>query len=257
MNANILSLQDQVDSLWQNLTALRGALGQDLPPQDSYAYTNDTARAVAAPQASMIDPALSRGKLISPGQQRSQAPPNSSYSFDIARSSLQSMGITSEDGMDASAIQQEHGVGSNNFAADQNTYQLHHTSQPIASISREEGLRLINVYESDMGVMFPIIDIVRIVQYATLFMGIGDHLRKSGDSVKSSQGIDFSADDEDLNVLKIVLAIGLVIDAGGYSDLAKRLFDTTAKHKGNSFESEATMGSITIMTLSVSSDDPA
>lgn len=101
MSGQISDLQGQVEALWHHVNSLRTMLGQDasspssLPPvRDPYAYNNEAARSVQAPQASMmIDPALSRGKIASHQNRSHSTHSNAQPNYDLARSSLQSMGL--------------------------------------------------------------------------------------------------------------------------------------------------------------------
>ena len=242
MSANILSLQEQLDALYQNVTALRTALGQEVPQQDPFAYNNDSSRPMPAPQASMIDPALSRNKQTAPYQPRNQGAPHSAYSYDIARSSLQSMGIT--EGMEGS-VGQDNRISA---ASDQEQLRLHPSAEALASISKEETMRLIGVYDQEISIMYPIIDVVKVTQYGTLVIGLGLAVKQTNQSVKSAGGMDFSGHEE-MDILKLVLAIASAIEGGPQSDFGRRLFEVS--FSGKEFQAQASLSSIQIMVLSV------
>ena len=94
MNATIQSLQEQVDNLYSNLSALRtsqetnGLLQQQGPPYPRLPSLTHSPTS-QPPYQSSISP---RGK-----HPRFQGPTSSAFNFDVANSSLQTMGITDVD----------------------------------------------------------------------------------------------------------------------------------------------------------------
>ena len=238
MSAHILSLQEQIDSLWNNISQLRTAVGHELP-QDFFTLHNDPSRSMAAPQAPMvIDPALSRGKAPA-HQQKYQNTSNSSFSYDIARSSLQSMGI------DASA----NSATSRHPSPNQGFTSLHPDTEPLASFTKDEGMRMCGVFDDEIGVFFPFIDMSRVVQYATLVLSLGEAVQKSGQTSKGNS--DIPAADEDMDVLKLVLANATLVDSDGQNPFAKRLFDSTYAAKGSGLQGKASLPQIQITLLTV------
>lgn len=250
MHAHIMSLQEQVDTLWHNLNSLRATLGHEIPQQEvPYNYGNEQARQQSAPQAPMvIDPVLNRSKA-SPQQSRFQGPTSSAYSFGIARSSLQHMGVTSpDDGLDASAESHDGAEPSGRTLPKGASTFLHPNLHAIASVSKEEALRLVQVYEDEMGLMYPILDIARIRQYAMLVFGLGDAAHKKALIVKGSGETE---EDLEFDLLRLILAIALVCESNGYDALAKALYDGTSYTREDSLDGNIDIRRIQVMTLAV------
>lgn len=105
MSNQINDLQGQVDALWHHVNSLRAMLGQDtslptsLPPvRDPYVYNNEASRAAQVPQASMmIDPSLGKSKVASQQTRSQSAHSNTQPNYDLAKSSLQTIGLAASE----------------------------------------------------------------------------------------------------------------------------------------------------------------
>ena len=84
MNAQVQSLQEQVNTLWQSINSLRSALGHEIVPQpDTFTLNEDNERLIQPAQASMlIDPALGPNQG-SPRQSKYQVCVNVLASIDV------------------------------------------------------------------------------------------------------------------------------------------------------------------------------
>ncbi|KAI9727559.1 MAG: hypothetical protein M1828_006501 [Chrysothrix sp. TS-e1954] len=248
MHAHIMSLQDQVDTLWHSLNSLRTSLGHEIPQHEmTYNYGGEQARANTAPQAPMvIDPALHRSKS-SPQQSRFQGPTSSAYSFGIARSSLQHMGVTSpEDGLDDDGTIQSQVPPQNHDGVKEPHYHLHPSLHAISALTKDEALRLCQIYEDEMGLMYPVVDFSKIKQYATLLFGLADSGMRRTLIV---QGKGDALEDPDLDLVRLVLAIALVCESSGHNDLATSLYDGTSYKRKDGFEGNIDIQRIQIMIL--------
>ncbi|KAI9670670.1 MAG: hypothetical protein M1831_005890 [Alyxoria varia] len=234
MQSQILTLQDQVTSLWNNLSQLRTAVGQELPSQqDYYGYSNDASRSIAAPQAPMvIDPSLGRSnKDVAHHQERYQPPPttSSSMSHDIARSGLQSMRNMGKEGSPQAAQAtanhpQNGGPLAGSSSQSNNNIGLDPSFEPLAMLSKDDALRLFALYEDEVGLKYPILDMNRMSQYATLVFTLGEAVAKSN---QRARGGVHDADDE-FEMIKLVVAIALAAESKGQnSNLGKRIFETS------------------------------
>ena len=248
INAQVQLLQEQVNVLWQNLNSLRSSLGHEgLPQLDDLLYLNDNSQSNRPAKGNVvIDPALSRNQS-SPHHNKYQGPTSSQYNFDLARSSLQSMGITTEDGQELGA---QRNRGSSPSSPRLGRPQLHPAVQAMTEISKEEGLRLCRVYEDEMGLMYPILDMQRVQQHATLVFALGEAVSRSGNSAFGLKSEIQS--DPDLEILKLVLANALVAESGGTSQLGKRLYDSCAKSADVGLQDQANLKNVQTLALVVS-----
>lgn len=90
----------------------------------------------------------------------------------------------------------------------------------LVSIERHEALRLIQVYNEAVGVLYPCVDLVEIES----------HAMDLWDSVKPGQNDSHSDEDGLLDrnseVLKVIIAIALVHEGNGFSEQGSALMDS-------------------------------
>lgn len=243
MNAHIQSLQEQVDNLLNNVASLRRAIGQDLPASDDiFGHEQSLQRHLGAPQASMTAGAVASSQDPHAGYKNSANP---SYAFDVAHSNLRSMGISaSEQEVDSSSM---HRVDTSNENVNIDPL-LHSSKDPIWNVGKDEALRLFRVYEEEVGVMYPLLEIEAIQRHATHFFAFADAAFRTG--LARPSGAD-GMYDEDMDILKLVLAIALLCNASVESQMASRLFESVCKSTESRFLGNVNLKGIRILTLTV------
>lgn len=216
-------LQNQVSDLSAQVHELRTR--QDVaiafPAPDPLYNPDGHARAMSASRT--LPP------LVSPKRQPPQrvlpqfhGPTSSMYGFDIAKSSLQTMGVTNNTG-DEGQMSTERSRAASPLPAP--SLQSHPHKDPLWLIDQKEVSRLIHVYEEEIGIMYPVVEINKLTKHAnSLYKFIGASLR-TGFGQVGLPGSD-SFDDEETVVLKMVLAITLVVEGSGRSELGQRFFET-------------------------------
>ncbi|KAK4543731.1 hypothetical protein LTR36_005376 [Oleoguttula mirabilis] len=269
MTGHIASLQDQVNALWNDLSNLRAQLGHPpplpppmqqqqhmvqqpphlSPPQQQQHHTPIDPSLQSAPfpshrpsysmpQASPgapvahMTPNMSRPKSQSQSLQPSfRGPTSDEFNFGVAKSSLQTMGITGHEGTeDGSGLaglgtadpSPAHSPPARNRAQFLQSY--HADKDPIWGISQEETMRLCSVYEDEMGLMYPVLDMYKVTAYATKLYRFMEAAHRTGLMQQGMPGSD-SIDDEDTNILKMVLATALTVEGSGRSELGRKLFE--------------------------------
>ncbi|KAK5160103.1 hypothetical protein LTS14_002210 [Recurvomyces mirabilis] len=264
MAGQIESLQEQVNMLYHDLSHLRTQLGQGPPPPMQHPPPPPAPVAQPAPPHQQhqqqqqqynaaIDPSLQsyyqpprsafQGQKASPGapianmspganRHRSQSqsqqpsfrgPTSAEFNFDVAKSSLQTMGISGvEEGSgDATGDANPTPSGSpprqvlDHWNADKD---------PIWKTTQEEAMRLCQVYEDEMGLMYPVLDIQKVMAYATKLYRFMEAAHRTGLMQQGFPGGD-AIEDEDTNILKMVMAVAMTVEASGRSDLGRRLFE--------------------------------
>lgn len=98
-----------------------------------------------------------------------------------------------------------------------------------------------------MGLMYPILDMTRVSQHATLVLTLGDAVHRLG-SAACAPGNEVQMD-ADMEILKLVLACALVVESGGRSQLAKRLYSTCARPSEVGLQNQVNLKNIQILTL--------
>ncbi|KAF2172583.1 hypothetical protein M409DRAFT_17814 [Zasmidium cellare ATCC 36951] len=245
MSNQIAMLQDQVNALYEGLNTLRAQMGQGMgvgqqptpidPSLQSAPYPSHRGsypNLHASPGASMLSPSAPRPRNQSHSKQNSfRGPTSSAFNFGVAKSSLETMGITSQ-GDEGNNGSGGAGTGTAEVTPDRSPVgsnmqvlqSIHAQKDPIWSISQEEALRLCRVYEDEMGLMYPVLDVNKVVDYATKLYRFMEAAHRTGLMQQGLPGAD-SIDDEDTNILKLVLATALTVEACGRSDLGQRLFE--------------------------------
>ena len=226
MSTHVQSLQEQVNNLYANLEALRH--GQEYIVQPIHAQESFPLHPALAHSGSpglyrnASPPAQGHGS-----QPRFQGPTSSAFSFDVARSSLQTMGIT------APGMQEEAGYdddemiprGSPRQQAPTASMTVHPNKDPLWKMSKEEAIRLCRAYEEEMGIMYPIIDMEKLITQANMLFDFTEAAARTGLMKRAMPGPDRLANN-DVNVLKMVLATALIVEGEGQSDLGRMLYES-------------------------------
>jgi hypothetical protein len=129
------------------------------------------------------------------------------------------MGITQESTMDESAMPSDRTATASPLEA----VPPHSTKDPLWSITREEAVRLCNVYEEEIGIMYPLFDIEVIIKHVnTLWIFLEAALRSGVGHMPGADAIH----DDDTNLVKMILAAALILEGDGQSDLGQRMFES-------------------------------
>jgi hypothetical protein len=262
MAAHMASLQEQVNMLFDNLNNLRGSLGQPTPPVSQQIQQQppppppQQQQQQSMPAQSQsntpIDPSLQNHAFglprapsaapmsISPSQTKSRSfsqqqvqtsyrgPTSTEFSFGVADNSLQTMGITdgsAEHSGDAvhplaaltSSDQMERNM--------QMIQDVHDEKDPIYSVTKEEALRLCRVYEEEVGVMYPVVNINTVMEYTERLYSFIDAARRNGLVQQGFPGAD-AIDDENTIILKMIIACASTMEHAGGSELGRNMFES-------------------------------
>ncbi|KAF1837184.1 fungal-specific transcription factor-like protein [Decorospora gaudefroyi] len=247
MSAHISSLQQQVDDLFHNLSTLRtqmdlqsnGSIGTPFDHQDYQ-------------QTPMLPPpsARSRSKSFSK-LPRFHGPTSNAFNVGVARSSLKTMGIsTGEDGDDEGIV--THDATPRASPPISNTMlqkrSMHADKDPIWSISKHEAIRLVHVWHEEMGVMYPILDVPKVLRYTEMLFTFVEAAARSGLMQGALPGSDAMMD-EQISVLKLVLAITLVLEGGGKDALGEKLFTNVHRVVDKALTEPVSLQGITLLVL--------
>lgn len=219
MKDQITTLQDQVNSLFTNLNDLRTQQRTSLDPPNFDALSREGSQVFTPLQHGSVRPRVRHPRF--------QGPTSSAFNFDVARSSLQEMGIATpaEDGtvddLTTAHVTPAVSPPPSQLASVSNS--IHPSKDPIWSIKREEALRLCRVYEEEIGIMYPLVDIGKITQQVNLLYTFMEAAMRTGFAQRGQPGSD-GLQDDNTNILKMILATTLVVEGSGQSDLGLRLY---------------------------------
>jgi len=273
MTVHLASLQDQVTFLLANLNQLRGALGQEMFTNEDIYYHSQvnqaSAAALAAPTptvaaaAPLVDPTLQARKQTS-NQPRFQGPTSPAFSLGLARSSLQSMGITGtdeavddlRDAIAAEISKNPQESSTNQRQQPQSQSQSDQISRhpqsrdPLWVLNKEEMLRLCAVYEDEIGVMNPLFDIQEVRSHATLLYSFIDAAARN--MAPGTQTGPDEIHDESTDLLRLILAIALVAEGTGQSELGQKLFDSVNQARNFRMVHSPALKDVQLVVLMVS-----
>lgn len=226
MTANIQALQEQVDSLYASLSALRTTPENNGPLQPGHgSYPRPPSPSRPTSRSSFqnsMSPSQPRGK-----HPRFQGPTSSAFNFDVANSSLQTMGITEADLPGEEALNyeetplnsppQQQSVVTSIFAPPP-------AKDPIWKVGKEEAIRLCRVYEEEIGITYPMLDIEKTIERAHLLFTSNESATRTG-LMKGLPGLE-NLDPDEINIIKTILATTLTVEGSGQSELGRMLFDS-------------------------------
>ncbi|KAJ5570406.1 uncharacterized protein N7459_009836 [Penicillium hispanicum] len=216
MKSQITTLQDQVNSLFSNLNELR-AQKPSFEPSSFDHLSRDGSQTVFTPMSGTLPMAQSR-------HPRFHGPTSSAFNFDVAKSSLQSMGITpAEDGIPDDLTTAHVTPAGSPSHLGPGVSKIHPTKDPIWTIRRDEAIRLCKVYEEEIGIMYPVVDIAHVINQANLLYTFMEAATRTGFAQHGLPGADSLQDDNSI-ILKMILATTLIVEGGGQSGLGQRLY---------------------------------
>lgn len=226
MNAHLSSLQEQIDNLYANLNALRSG---DIGPNKGLMTGSMSQRSIQS-----TSPALTY--RAPPKVPRFQGPTSSAFSFDVAKNTLQNMGYPGlETGEDGNGIQDDTPAGSP--PTRRAVLPSHPFKDPLWAITKEEALRLCVVYEDEVCIMYPFLDMNWVVQVVNTQYGFMEE-----SSPKNGKNLNIEpaspVPEQDLDILKMALAIASAIECSGQSEFANRLYENTKRAADNILHAE-------------------
>ncbi|KAF7676888.1 hypothetical protein GT037_005100 [Alternaria burnsii] len=246
MSTHITSLQQQVDDLFQNLNALRAQVDVQSNGSIGTPFNPDYQQTPMLPPQS----ARSRSKSFSK-HPRFHGPTSNAFNVGVARSSLKTMGINAgEEGEDDGILTRDATPRASPPILHPMVPKrpLHTDKDPIWSISKHEAMRLVHVWHEEMGTMYPILEVDKLLRYADMLFTFVEAAARSGLIQGSYPGSDAMVD-EQISVLKLVLAITLILEGGGKDPLGERLFENVHKIVDKALTDPVSLHGISLLVL--------
>ncbi|KAI1826711.1 fungal-specific transcription factor domain-containing protein [Xylaria intraflava] len=218
MAAQVNHLQEQVETLFNNLNALRAETLRTGPP-----YQHD--RALTGPSTSST-PSSTTMTLPPPPPPRQppfafRGPTSNHFTLDVAKNTLHKMGYSyPSDNGEANGPAHETPVASPKLAPRIIPSVENPTTDPLWELDKDEMIRLCRIYQEEVGIMYPVLRIETIIAHAKTLSAWMETARKNG----FPSGQDRIVDDTNTLQLKVVLCGGLLVDGHGNSVQAQRIF---------------------------------
>ena len=237
MSAHIATLQEQVETLFANLNSLRADLAKPQSQIDPslQQHTLDPSLQQHASLSSHgsingpHQPPPMPSKMLATPRHRSQSqsmprrppfrgPTSVEFNLGVAKNSLQTMGIAPTEDPSTAVTTDVTPSGSPAPEAI-----LHPSKDPIWHISRDEALRLVQLYEDEMHEMYPVVSLPYIRAHISSLYTYMEAALRNGFVQPRMPGSD-SIDDDDTNILKLILATALMLEGSGKSHLGTRMW---------------------------------
>lgn len=165
-----------------------------------------------------------------------RGPTSSAFSLDVAKNTLHNMGYQgmSDEG---AGTQDATPVASPPVRPSPLPTNGNSSWDPIWAFNKEEMLRLCRVYEEEIGLMYPIVNIDQVMIHGkNLYAFIASALQTGlAKTTEPGQGIH----DLDSCVLKMVLAVATITESHGQSDIGNQLFESIRSEADRMLHSEA------------------
>lgn len=228
MTDKVSRLQEQVESLFQNLSALRNdTLPARMPPPPQ-----DRALPLVSPPGNpptvSPSPVLSHGSVFRPelAHPKRPAPPGSAFLSD-GPAAPNSVGY--HRGVAASTNDSASPGG---FPDDPHLRHAPTASQdPLWDVPQDEMLRLCRVHEEELGILLPVVDMQTVTSHAQSLASFMEGGRRGA--------VLPSLNDERTLLLKAVMCCALAAEDRGNSDRAGRLFESMEDEVNRKLMAEA------------------
>ncbi|KAI3392844.1 hypothetical protein diail_5050 [Diaporthe ilicicola] len=230
MRDNVARLQEQVNTLFQAMNALKQETMHLAPIQD---------RALPLPTSAAVTPCPSTATMTSMNRQDTassrtplfRGPTSASFTVDVAKDSIQNtfekLGWSGAEGTD------DNGVVIDDSAAPSPSQPWPSAADiprarpqdPLWDFDRNEMIRLCRLHEEEVGIMYPVVNINQVVNHANFLANFMDTSRRHG---LVPQGIGQGEGITDIKTLelKIIMCCALVVEGHGYSEKGLRLWNS-------------------------------
>ncbi|KAG8169691.1 hypothetical protein KVR01_000436 [Diaporthe batatas] len=236
MRDNVARLQEQVDTLFQSMNALKQETLHLAPIHD---------RALPFPNSAAVTPSPSTATMSSVHRQDLppprapllfRGPTSASFTVDLAKNSLRQMrqegklphmDLAAAEGLEDNAVMIEDSPAPSPYQTWPSAAEMPRgrARDPLWNFDKKEMVRLCRLHQEEVGIMYPVLNINNVVSHAVFLC---DWMEASSKNGLAPHGI---GQDEGINnihtlELKIIMCIGLVVEGQGYSPKAIQLWDS-------------------------------
>ncbi|KAH8155906.1 hypothetical protein CIB48_g12341, partial [Xylaria polymorpha] len=216
ISAQMSHLQEQVETLFNNINALRAETLRAGPLHQSD-------RTLTGPSASSTPTSTTMTILPQPRPPSVafRGPTSNRFSLDVAKNTLHKMGYSyPNDNVDAIGHTRETPSTSPKLAPQVVPSVENSTADALWELDKDEMVRLCRIYEEEVGIMYPVLRIDSIINHARTLATWMEAAKKNGLAGGHNGGIN----DPNTLLLKIVLCGGLLVEGHGNSVQAQRIF---------------------------------
>ncbi|KAJ5048846.1 hypothetical protein NUH16_007356 [Penicillium rubens] len=246
LNTTNLTVQSNFKLLFDQMRAMQDQITQLSASIRSIASSEHSPGGVSATGTYGQFPTQRPVRRLSTARETSfQGPTTSAFSFDLAKSSLQQRGIVERaDGGDEGDMTQEPSPLASPSTANEEL-ETRQTLDPLWVLPKAEALRLCQVYEEEMGVMYPVLELSELLDQVDLLYGQKDRVIEPTGQSDGHNGLSR----EDVHILRVVFACALTAEASGRSEQAIALFDSVREVQDNCVWGPPEIKNIIFLTL--------
>ncbi|RMJ27217.1 Transcription factor [Aspergillus sp. HF37] len=210
-----------------------------------HSLTNNDPSAAVQRLDSVSQPATGHrpfGQRSSAKELKFQGPTTFGFSFDLAKSSLQRRGIVERNEIGGADTAQEPSPMPSPQPPDHDSESAR-SGDPLWSVSKEEALRLCRLYEEEMGIMYPVLELPQLLNQVHLLYDPTNSVatQVNGDT----EGLERT----DVHILRLVFACALTAEESGRSELAMRLVESVREVADNCVWGPSEIKNIIFLTL--------
>lgn len=167
------------------------------------------------------------------------------FSFDVARNSLKDMGLTNDTTSFSGAATPEPDL------RDTNAQDCIASDIALWNLGETEIVRLICVFDDEVNPVYPFVDIPKLIEQAKSQFGDPQHPHRPPFRMGVSTAVEQQPRTETM-VLRMVVAVGKVIESLGVNDLSKQLVTSVEmEFYGMSMSSDVKYAELSVMALLV------
>ena len=227
------SLQNEVNWLNQTVRALQPDASRPTPalePQEGEerAPLISSAQTVASPQSTS---SAQRPDFTQVRNGSFRGPTSLAYSLDVANNTMSGMGYKGIMDNDVQIQAQNQAQAQTQAQSQAQTHLnvpnhvgvsvmdvMHGNGDPLLDYDKDEMIRLCQLHEAEVGIMYPVLEMQSIIEHAK-------NLSPFLVGMRHQRPIEFINDEKTLQ-LKIVMCCALVVEEHGHSEKAMRLFES-------------------------------
>lgn len=229
MTSTVARLQEQVETLFNNMSALRSEALRLAPIHDRAGLPAPAAMAATTPSSSASQPVAGpRPTLPHVADAGFRGPTSAHFNLDIAKNTLHKLGYSnvgagsSLDGGPPGAVDTPNMSPTLASQVVVDTPAHHRSVDPLWDYDKDEIIRLCRIHEEEINVIYPVCTVESVIKHAKFLVSCMDAVRRG----TLAQDLSETMNDAKSLLLKIIMCIGLVVEEHGNSARASRLFES-------------------------------
>lgn len=223
MTNQVNQLQEQVETLFANMNALRSEALRLAPIQDRPTVMASASSTPSSSSIPSITPVNKAAELAQGRQPGFRGPTSNRFNLEVAKNTLHKMGYSNPpDGSELDCFSQESPDPSPNLTMQLSTTPGGPPRDPIWEFDKDELVRLCRVHAEEVGIMYPVVKIESVIRHARTLSSWMEAARKN--FMAPLYGEEGGIKDRNTLLLKLIVCCALQVEEHGNSEKGQRLF---------------------------------